>query len=112
MTPIQTPRVWQARWIWPANARQPATHVLFRRDFSATAAKRATLFLSAETAARVYLNDRDVYRTSSLSYPGVQHYEEIDLTRHLVDGTNRLAIVAWYAGLGCTSTWLKDPGLL
>src|SRR5688500_14051096 len=112
MHPSRTLRTWQARWIWPANARQPATHVLFRRDFSANNAQRVTLYLSVETAARVYLNDRHVLRTSSLSYPSVQHYEEVDLTPHLADGVNRLAIVAWYAGVGCSSTWLKDPGLL
>lgn len=106
------PRNWQAKWIWPANARHPATHVLFRRDFTTDRGTTTKLFLSVETFARVYLNDIDLFRTSSLSYPGVQHYEEVDLTPYLNEGVNRLAIVAWYAGVGCTSTWLKDPGLL
>lgn len=107
-------RSWQAKWIWLANARTPGSHVLFRRDFSISrpGEVQAKLYFAVETFARIYINGRDAFRSSSLSYPGEQHYEEVDLTPHLCEGVNRLAIVAWYAGLGCTATWLKDPGLL
>ena len=113
MTPIKQHRRWTAKWIWSPDGRFTNAHVLFRRDFDVTGQPTAaTFFIAVETFARVYLNGREIHRTSSVSYPGQQNYETIDLRPHLRTGPNQLAVVAWYAGVGCTSTMLKDPGLL
>ncbi len=110
---IKQHRTWTAKWIWPNDGRFTNSHVLFRRDFVAPAGvTRAECFIAVETFARVYLNGVELRRTTSLSYPGQQNYEVIDLRPHLREGVNQLAVLAWYMGIGCTSTWLKDPGVL
>jgi alpha-L-rhamnosidase len=105
-------RKWSAKWIWSPDGRYTNAHVLFRRDFDATTPAVANCYIAVETFARVYLNGAEVCRTSSVSYPGQQNYQTIDLRPHLLQGRNELAVLAWYAGIGCTSTMLKDPGLL
>lgn len=106
------PRIWKANWIWTLDKTANHPRVLFRKNFDCPAGASGVLHIAVETLARVYLNGQHVLRTSSLSYPGEQNYQSIDLTPHLRAGINQLAIVAWRIGVGCTSTWGKDPGLL
>jgi hypothetical protein len=106
-------RHWTAKWIWAPDGRFTNAHVLFRRDFDlAMVPASATCRIAVETFARVFINGREIQRTSGLSYPGQQLYETIDLRPHLRTGPNQFAVLAWYAGIGCASSWLKDPGLL
>ncbi len=109
---MKTPRIWQAKWIWSTDKTANHPRVLFRKDFDCPPGTTGTLHIAVETLARVYLNGQHVLRTSSLSYPGEQNSRSIDLSSHLQPGVNRLAIVAWRIGIGCTATWGKDPGLL
>ncbi len=106
-------RRWAAKWVWHKDLRQINSHVLFRRDFeSPSSDATCQLFIAVETFAIVYFNGQEVLRTTSLSYPGQQNYEIVDLEVHLKAGENQLAILVWHIGVGSTATWLKDPGLL
>jgi len=106
-------RQWQAKWVWADERRVVNDHLLFRADVDlAGVPRKAELFIAAESFAIVYVNGREVHRTSSLSYPGQHYYETADVADALQPGVNRLAVVVWYIGVPSGASCPKDPGLL
>jgi len=104
---------WQTKWMWADDRRVVNDHLLFRTDVElATVPAKAELFIAAESFAIVYINGREVLRTSSLSYPGQHYYESIDVADALEVGVNRIAVLAWYIGVPSGASCPKDPGLL
>ncbi|NLF32941.1 MAG: hypothetical protein GX591_18900 [Planctomycetes bacterium] len=105
-------RQWRATWIWAGERRVVNDHLLFRTDIQLDAVPQtAELAVAAESFCRVFINGREVLRTSSLSYPGQHYYETADVAAALKPGTNRIAILAWWIGVPSGASCPKDPGL-
>lgn len=90
----------QGSWIWDTRnaAWENGITCLFRRTFDRTAlGATATMRISADSRYRAYLNGTLISRGPCRGTVDHYHYETIDLTPHLVDGRNVLAVeVRWY----------------
>ncbi len=104
-------RSWHGTWIWADGRRVVNDHLLFRRDIQLEAVpETAELAVAVESFCRVFINGREVLRTSSLSYPGQHYYETADVADALRAGTNRIAVLAWWIGVPSGASCPKDPG--
>ncbi|MFW6154823.1 MAG: hypothetical protein ACOC95_06360 [Planctomycetota bacterium] len=105
-------RQWRGTWIWADDRREVNDHLLFRSDVQLDAVPEAAeLAVAVESFCRVFINGREVLRSSSLSYPGQHYYETADVAGALRAGANRIAILAWWIGVPSGASCPKDPGL-
>lgn len=91
-------RNWKAKWVWCANAKDRNTFVYFRKEFMVSDSSRLTVFITADTRYRLYINDTYVRTGPVLSQPYNVYYDEQDITQWIKKGNNSLAIEVYYAG--------------
>ena len=94
-----------AKWIW-ADSVEKDTYYLFKDSFNFSGEK-TVLFLSCETNAIAKVNGKRVLFGHFAGYPFEKYYEEIDITKYLVNGENSLEITVFYEGLN-SSTHIDD----
>lgn len=75
-------------------------HTYFRKSFVlAERPRQALLRFTADDTAKLYVNGEFVMQGPEPGYPFAHPYYEVDVTRHLRDGENTLALHAYYHGL-------------
>ena len=103
----------QGKWIWEAKDIAD-THVAFRKVVSLSAnPQRATLYLSAESKATVFINGKLVAVDAVLKRgptPFDSFYQEIDVSAHLGKGENILCILVHYWGKGGNASVYAGKG--
>lgn len=112
MHPIEQTRDWQAFWIWaPGLYMENNVHVLARREFSlASIQGDAVVRITANSRYRLWINGIEVGRGPSPSYPRWQYYDSYEVTEHLREGVNVLAVHAYCFGPSMVSVLTQDPG--
>lgn len=86
----------KAQWIWVPDfddALHVGQFVLFRRTFKVNEVPENEVIahVSADTRYRLYLNGHHLSTGPCKSYPGRWNYESVNITPHLVLGSNVLA---------------------
>src|SRR5512145_448969 len=113
---------WRARWIWcepPRLAFDGGRAALARTPGARLACFRRTIRLDAEPAAAparmvsdgrhvVWVNGREVARGPVRNDPRRLAYDHVDLTPHLVAGTNVIAAVVCFYG-EANAWWTLAP---
>lgn len=75
-------------------------HVLFRREFNVDSAfKCAKIYISADDYYKLYINGKFVGQGPAPSYHFSYNYNEIDVSKYLVEGKNLIAVHTLYQGL-------------
>ena len=74
-------------------------HILFRRKFNLGKKGRAILRITADDYYKLYINGSFITQGPAPSYPSSYYYNEIDVTEHLTDGENLIAVHTYYQGL-------------
>ncbi len=74
-------------------------HILFRRKFNVEKRGRAILRITADDYYKLYINGSFVTQGPAPSYPFAYYYNEIDVTEHLTEGENVIAVHTYYQGL-------------
>lgn len=83
----------EASWIWIEDwddRVDPGQFALFRRTFTLDKVPEGpcNIKVSADTRYRCFVNGKSVSFGPCKSYPSKWHFEEVDITSHLVVGTN------------------------
>lgn len=116
---------WRGEWIWSPEAAQPSppfpfggfptaddgsdAKVLFRREFTlAPGVRSARLRVTSNSRHIVYVNGRDVLRGPIRSRAHRVFFDAIDITDHLVEGPNCIAVLVRYYGFA-TAWWEPTP---
>lgn len=92
-------RAWAAKWIWHEHAPSRNAWVLFRNEFEIEQYEGATLFISADTRYRVWINGELLGDGPPQSQPYHQYYDERDISTLLRKGTNCIAAVVQHQGV-------------
>ncbi len=75
-------------------------HILFRKKFRLDAlGEQATLYISADDYYKLYINGRFVAQGPAPSYHFQYNYNVIDISAHLQEGENNIAVHTLYQGL-------------
>ena len=87
----------------PITAAHPDTlrnkHIIYRKIAALPKFERATMRISADDYYKLYVNGRFVAEGPTAGYPEAYFYNEIDLTDHLSEGENIIAVHCYYQGL-------------
>ena len=129
---------WNGKWIWVNDAVYPSNQqtktawssheaspdlqyrALFRKQFVFSGAKQVFMFLSADVAYRVYLNDSLVSQgpvNVSSDYgddtaPQYWFYSSLDITRFIKPGKNQLAIEVYSWAFEISQATRRRGGLI
>lgn len=74
-------------------------HILFRKKLVMGAVKMAVLKITADDYYKLYINGKFVTQGPSPCYPCGYFYNEIDVSRYLIEGENTFAVHTYYQGL-------------
>ena len=93
----------QADLIWLEGENEENTWICFRKDFTwkSNSGIRAIAQIAVDSKYWLYVNGTMVVREGGLKRgpsPEGTYFDEVDLSEHLVDGINHLAILVWYIG--------------
>ena len=105
------------KWIWAKEEHQNQ-YVEFAAEFRAEETSEGTkacetyrLRISADTDYAVWINGTFAGNGQYGDYPYYKVYDEIDITRFTVPGSNRIAILGWHMGLDTSMHYSKEAGL-
>lgn len=101
-----------AQWIWDNDLQQQNVYLDFFDTFTGEKNRTYTLCISAHTQYAVYLNDQYIPGSQCADYETYQIYDQIDLTKWVTEGINRLKITCYYQGFDCSATKAAKPGLI
>ena len=107
----------KSKWIWADEKFSIDDKVCFFIDFCVDKIPlEAKLNIGAETKYTLFVNGKLAVFDGGLfreSLPGCGYYDEVDLTKHIVPGNNRIAVFVWYYGNGGrNNTFCEKPGLI
>ncbi|MBD3385545.1 Bacterial alpha-L-rhamnosidase [candidate division KSB1 bacterium] len=104
---------WRANWIWIRSEEERNVYVNARRCFYLQrSVARAYLRISADSRYRLFLNSEWMGDGPCRSFPHLQQYDSYDVTQHLQDGRNCLAISVVHYGESTFQYILARGGLL
>lgn len=99
----------KAKWIWAEKLPQSDEYAKFTDTF--TADGPAVLKISCDSNYCAYINGALAAFGQYADYPHFKVYDEIDVTRFVKAGENRIVIVVWYYGVD-SSTYVKNKAAL
>lgn len=73
-------------------------HIIYRRKKVLGAFESAILKISADDYYKLYINGKFVTQGPAHSYPHAYFYNEIDVSKYLVEGENTFAVHTYYQG--------------
>lgn len=102
-----------AKWIWNSVDFLPDEHVDFFVKFNYSKQDGATVLnISADSDYGVFINGKLVEFGQYPDYPHYKVFDSVDITEHLVEGSNSLAIEVWHYGNNCSTNIDDGPGLI
>jgi len=113
--PEWPPVHWQAAWIWSA---EPTSgnhdYVYFRREFSlASVPPQVLLRIAAERNATLWVSGTLIDHGPPISDPRFKRYQTHDITPHLTEGANCVAVRVYHdQGIGGLTAHADARGLL
>jgi len=112
--PIEGPKRWQAEWIAPAGAEQPAaTYFYARSRFSwQPGSAPGRLHITAESFYRLWVNGHELAFGPARGNQGVNFFDTLELADWLRPGDNFLAVWVFATRVHNHLASLHRPGLL
>ena len=74
-------------------------HILFRKKFNIKKFKKAILNITADDYYKLYINGEFVTQGPASGYISSYYYNEIDVSKYLIEGENVIAVHTYYQGL-------------
>lgn len=102
----------QATWIWGREVAETDCYCEFlvSREFKKTDVVR--LRISVDSNYAVYVNGDFADSGQYADFPHYKVYDELDLSKYITDGTNHIAIIAWYYGVQSFTYYMGKPGVI
>ncbi len=103
-----------AQWIWARQENESTYNwtIMAVREFSAKDVKRATLIITADSYYRLFLNADWICDGPCRSWPEHFKYDVVDITPNILNGKNKISIIAKYFGIGTMHQIPQHPGVL
>lgn len=92
-------RQWSASWVWNNRAPGKNAWVLFRCEFDVKDIPGVTLFITADTRYRVWVNGERLGDGPPQSQPYHQYYDAMDLASVVDEGRNCIAVLVHHQGI-------------
>lgn len=102
----------KAKWIWNAQVEGIDSYVEFRTNCEFNDKDSVLLRISAHTNYAVYMNGIFVDSGQYADCPHYKVFDELDISKFVQSGQNRLAIIVWYEGASTFTQAPSDPGLI
>lgn len=74
-------------------------HVYFRRKFNCKSSENIKIRISADDYYKLYINGKFVCQGPAPAYHMCYHFNETDISSHLIEGENVIAVHVFYSGL-------------
>lgn len=100
-----------ASWIWRKGQAQVDEYVDFVTDFESDRAQ-AFLQIAADSNYAAFVNGELAAFGQYADYPQYKVYDQVEITRWLKKGKNRLAIQVWYYGEDTQTYLVGKAGLI
>ncbi|MDT8390458.1 MAG: family 78 glycoside hydrolase catalytic domain [Lentisphaeria bacterium] len=92
-------RDWNARWIWNMRAPAKNAYVLFRAEFDLVETEGTTLYISADTRYRTWINGALLGDGPPQSQPYHQYYDRRNIAGTVRAGRNCIAVLVHHQGV-------------
>ena len=102
----------KAKWIWHSNTAGTDNYGEFKTEISCTKGDSVSVRISAASNYAIYINGVFADSGQYGDYPHYKVYDEIDVSRYIVDGVNHIAIIGWYCGVFSFVRPKELPGLV
>ena len=89
----------QAKWIWHNNSAETDSYGEFKTEISCEKGDAVSVRISSASNYALYINGVFADSGQYGDYPHYKVYDELDVSRYIVDGVNHIAIVGWYCGV-------------
>lgn len=99
-----------AKWIWLHDSDSEDEYVQFIDTFRCDGEK-TYIKIASDTNYILYVNGEVAAFGQYAAYPEVRVYDTVDISRYVVSGDNRLAVVVWYWGLPAMQYVVGKAGL-
>ncbi len=103
-----------AVWMWPAEkSGQPNQYVQFRQQFELPKVEAdSTLYISVDSNYTVWINGQLVSFGQYNDYPECKAYDSLPVAKYLKEGSNTIAVLAFYQGVDSFQYIISNPGLI
>lgn len=101
-----------ASWIWPAGLKGPDCYAEFIADFETSDSDGVSAAISADSNYALYINGVFADSGQYADFPHHKVYDEIDISRFVKAGKNRIAVIVWYYGVPSFTYYIGRPGLI
>lgn len=98
-----------SNWIWNGE-KGINQYACFRKEFDLSE-DSAVLYISCDTNYSLWVNGQWVNFGQYLAYPKDKHYDEIDISKYIVNGKNSIGILVYYQGVNTFSYSVGEAGL-
>lgn len=102
----------KAKWIWQNNSNNKDEYVNFIDEFIAEKKDKITLKISCDTDYTVYINGNLLGFGQYSDYPYYKVYDEINITKFVKKGKNRIAICGYYVGESFFTYYGDNAGII
>ncbi|MBQ9939540.1 MAG: hypothetical protein IJO96_08430 [Oscillospiraceae bacterium] len=101
-----------AKWIWNSQAAGKDVYCEFLAETNCKKDDKVIIRLSSDSNYALYINGTFANSGQYADMPNYKIYDELDISRHLVEGTNHIAVVVWYYGVESSTYFVAKPGLI
>lgn len=102
----------QAKWIWHELGTETDSYGEFKTEISCAKGDAVRVRISSASNYALYLNGLFVDSGQYGDYPHYKVYDDIDVSRYIMDGINHIAIVGWYCGVPSFVRPKESPGVI
>ena len=99
-----------SKWIWINNKNEKDTYAEFYSEVMYSGGE-SKICISADSNYCLYINGGFVASGQYADYPHYKVYDEIDITKYMEKGVNKIAIIVWYYGVNTFSYYVGNAAL-
>ncbi len=104
---------WHGKWIWIDNKTDCINQYAdFRKTFSVDKKQNTFLYISADSSYQIWVNGEVIYGNQFSDWPQYKTYNKFDISEHIQEGENVLAIKVHHIGSDFSTYTKGRPGLI
>lgn len=101
-----------SKWIWGRDVTGSDTYCDFISSCICDSKKQTLIRIASDSNYALYINGQYVESGQYSDYPNHRVYDEIDISKYIVDGINYFAFTVWYMGDGSFIYSHGEAGLI
>lgn len=102
----------QAKWIWSKTAEGADSYSEFLASKEFKKGDTVKVRISADSNYAIYVNGIFADSGQYADMPHYKVYDEVDLSKYIIDGENHIAFVVWHYGVVAFTYFIGKPGVI